>query len=64
MKLIRVPITPNDAMFRGRPVPYTPGSTVAPVPQSAPGSTIPAPVPESAPDAPDAPPIEPEGERE
>jgi hypothetical protein len=38
MKLIELPTTPNDAMFRERPTPYTPGSLkrddVAPEPEN------------------------------
>jgi hypothetical protein len=54
MKLVEVPLTPTDALFRERPTPYTPGSA----------KSTPAPEPVDKPTEPDAPPIEPDAERE
>jgi hypothetical protein len=35
VKITRVPLTPVDAMFQGRPVAYTPGSTTGAAIQAA-----------------------------
>jgi hypothetical protein len=55
MKLVEVPLTPLDQMFRGRPVSYTPGSAK---------KLTPAPEPRTdEPTEPSAPPIEPNAPR-
>jgi hypothetical protein len=54
MKLVEVPLTPTDALFRARPTPYTPGSA----------KSTPAPEPKTdRPTEPSAPPIEPNAPR-
>jgi hypothetical protein len=58
MKLVEVPLTPLDQMFREPPRAYTPGSTRPVKPDDAP----PAPEPDR-PTEPDAP-VEPDGESE
>ena len=61
MKSIFVPNTPNDAMFRERPTPYTPGSTRPIKPDGAPPATAGEAEPATEPSAP---PIEPDGASE
>jgi hypothetical protein len=52
MKLIEIPLTPTDAMFREPPRAYTPGSTRPVKPNDAPLATNGEVAPTTEPDAP------------